>query len=124
MTLRGIFPAGQTSPNWDEFLKELKSKFMPEFEQWNMQGDWPGYHSVVQAYKLCLDSSLHPALMVNVIKALDPYLRRKVIKEPRPTSFDAAVARTWEGFRAADLLPRKKYRAEKYRYHGKMPCSL
>jgi len=38
--------------------------------------------------------------MVNMIKALDPYLPRKVIKEPRPTSLDAAVARTWEAFRA------------------------
>jgi len=37
-----------------------------------------------------------------MIKALDPYLRRKVIKEPRPTSLGASVARTWEGFRTAD----------------------
>ena len=79
-TLRGIFPAGQTYPNWDELVKELKPKFMPqtadcavfvESEQWNMRGDWPDCHAVVQAYKLCLDSSLHPALMVNMIKALD-----------------------------------------------------
>ena len=40
--------------------------------------------------------------MVNMIKTLDPYLRRKVIKEPRPTFLDAAVARTWEAFRTAD----------------------
>ena len=65
-----------------------------ESEQCNMRGDWPGFHSVVQAYKLCLDPSLHPALMVNMIKALDPYLRRKVVKEPRPTSLDDAVAHT------------------------------
>ena len=67
-----------------------------------MRGDWPGFHSVVQAYKLCLDPSLHPALMVNMIKALDTYLRRNVVKEPRPTSLDDAVARTWEAFRTAD----------------------
>jgi len=39
-------------------VKELKPKFMPhtadwalfvESEQWNMQGDWPGFHSVVPA---------------------------------------------------------------------------
>ena len=104
-TLHGMFPAGQTFPNWDAFMKELKPKFMPHTadwalfvvsEQWNMRGDWPGFHSGVQAYKLCLDSSLHPALMVNMIKALDPYLRRKVIKEPRPTSLDAAVSRSSE----------------------------
>ena len=73
-----------------------------ESEQWNVRGDWPGFHSVVQAYKLCLDSSLHPALMVNMIRALDPYMQRKVIKEPRPTSLDAAVALTWEAFCTAD----------------------
>ena len=28
-TLRGIFPAGQIVLNWDEFVKELKPKFMP-----------------------------------------------------------------------------------------------
>ena len=27
-TLRGIFPAGQIIPNWDEFVKELKPKFI------------------------------------------------------------------------------------------------
>ena len=68
-TLRGIFPAGQTLPNWDEFVKELKPKFMPltadwalfvESEQWNMRGDWPGFHSVVQACELCLDPSINP----------------------------------------------------------------
>ena len=92
-------------------MKELKPKFMPhtadralfvESELWNMRDDWPGFHSVVQAYKLCLDSSLHPALMVNMIKALYPYLRRNVNKEPRPTSLDAAVARSLEAFRTAD----------------------
>ena len=50
-----------------------------ESELWNMRGDWPGFHSVVQAYKRCLDSSIHPALIVNMIKALYHYLRRKVI---------------------------------------------
>ena len=62
-TIRGIFTEGQTFPNWDEFVKELKPMFMPhtaywalfvESEQWNVRGDWPGFHSVVQAYKLCL----------------------------------------------------------------------
>ena len=47
-TLRGIFPAGQTFPNWDEPVKELRPKFMPHtadwtlfviFEQWKMRGD-------------------------------------------------------------------------------------
>ena len=99
-TLRGIFPARQTFPNWDEFVKDLKPKFMPhtadlalfvDSEQWNMRGDWPGFHSVVQAFKLCHEPSLHPALMVNMIKALDSYLRRKVVKEPRPTSLDEEV---------------------------------
>jgi len=28
-TLRGIFSVGQTFPNWDEFVKKLKPKFMP-----------------------------------------------------------------------------------------------
>ena len=28
-TLRGIFPAGQTFPNWDEFVKELNPEFTP-----------------------------------------------------------------------------------------------
>jgi len=32
--------------------------------------------------------------MANMIKALDTYLRRKVIKEPRPTSLDDDIART------------------------------
>ena len=72
-----------------------------ESKRWSMRGDWPGFHSVVQAYKLCLDSSLHPALMVNMIKALDHYLRRKVIKYPRATSLDAAIARMWDAFRPA-----------------------
>ena len=76
-----------------------------ERKQWNMRGDRPGFHSVVPAYKLRLHPSLHPALMVNMIKALDPCLRRKVIKELRPTSLDAAVARTWEAFRPADPQP-------------------
>ena len=62
----------------------------------------PSFHSVKQAHKLCLDSSLHLALMVNMINALYHYLRRKVIKEPRSTSIEAAVARTWEAFRTAD----------------------
>ena len=57
---------------------------------------------VVPEYKLCLNSYLYPALMVNMIKELDPYLRRKVVKEPRPTSLDDAVARTWEPLRAAN----------------------
>ena len=79
-TLRGIFRLGQTFPNWNEFVNDLKPKFMLhnaywslflESEQLNMRGEWHGFHSVVHAYKLCLDPSLHPALMVNVIKALD-----------------------------------------------------
>ena len=57
---------------------------------------------MVQAYKLCLDPSIYPALMVNMIKALDPYLRRTVVKEPRPTSIYDAVARTWDAFSTAD----------------------
>jgi len=82
--LWGIFPAGQTVPNWDEFVNELKPMFMQHtgvwapflaFEQWSVQGDRPHFHTVVPVYKLCFDSSLHPALMVNMNNALDPYLR-------------------------------------------------
>ena len=40
--------------------------------------------------------------MVNMIKALDPYLSRKVVKETSPTSLDDAVARTLEAFCTAD----------------------
>ena len=40
--------------------------------------------------------------MVNMIKALSPNPRRKVVKEPRPTSLDDAVALTLETFRAGD----------------------
>ena len=40
--------------------------------------------------------------MINMIKALDPYLRRKAVKEPMPTSLDDAIARTLEAFRTAD----------------------
>ena len=85
-------------------MKELKPKFMPhtadwallvESKQWNMRGDWHGFHSVVQEYKLCLDPSLHPALIVNMIKALDPYLRRNVVKEPRSTEFGRPAAPPW-----------------------------
>jgi hypothetical protein len=36
-----------------------------------------------------------------MIKALDPYLQRKVLKEPKPQTLDEAVARTWEAFRTA-----------------------
>ena len=73
-----------------------------ESEQCNMRGDWPGFHSVVQACKLCLYPSIHPALMVNMIKALDPYLRRKVVKvahfhhrrnpkTPKPQSYKYSI---------------------------------
>ena len=37
-----------------------------------------------------------------MIKALDPYLRRKVVKDHRPITLDEAVARTWVDFRTAD----------------------
>ena len=40
--------------------------------------------------------------MINMIQALDSYLRRKVVMEPRPTSLDHAVARTWDAFSTAD----------------------
>ena len=73
-----------------------------ESERWNMSGNWSGFHSVVQAFQLCRDPFFYSAIMIDMIKALDIYLRRKVIKDPRPAYIDDAVAHTLEAFRNAD----------------------
>ena len=38
-----------------------------------------------------------------MLKALDPYLQRKVIKEPKPATQEEAIQRTWRVFHAAQL---------------------
>ena len=109
-TFRGLFPPKKQFASWEEFVKQLKPMFLlhtaewslfVKTQQWQMRGDWPRFHAIVQTYRMFLDASLQPALMVNMIKALDPYLQRKVVKPPMQTTLDEAVERTWRAFRTA-----------------------
>ena len=109
-SIRGMFPQGTQFDNWEAFVQALKPKFLMhtadwslylETQHWQMQGDWPRFHAIVQTYRLFIPKEFHPSLMLHMIKALDPYLQRKVIKEPRPKDLDEAIARTWDVFRTA-----------------------
>ena len=37
-------------------------------------------------------------LLINMLKALDSYLQRRVIKEPKPATLEEAIQRTWRIF--------------------------
>ena len=109
-SIRGMFPTGVQFTNWEDFIQALKPKFLLhtadwslylETQHWQMGGDWPRFHAIVQTYRLFIPKDFHHALMLHMIKALDPYLQRKVIKEPRPKDLDDAINRTWEVFRTA-----------------------
>ena len=73
-----------------------------------MNGNWPAFHALVQCYKEFLPASLHPALIINFVAGLDPPMARKVNKDPKPTTLDAAIDRAWRYFRSAnyqDFMP-------------------
>ena len=106
----GLLPKGVTLSSWEDFVQELRPKFLRhtmdwqlvvESEHWRMNGDWPRFHSIVQTYRMFTPSEFHITLMLNMIKALDPYLQRKVAKEPKPRDLDEAIKRTWDAHRTA-----------------------
>ena len=141
-TFRGLFPAGQQFADWATFVRELKPKFLQhtmdwslvlETNQWKMEGDWPRFHSRVQKYRLFIDESFHPTLMLNLVKALDPYLQRKVLKDPKPTTLDEAIARAWQAFRTSQppipnpptSLPQRPLRRRRSRtLRWMLPCMM
>jgi hypothetical protein len=84
-SIRGMFPTGTQFNNWDDFIQALKPKFLLhtadwslylETYHWQMNGDWPRFHAIVQTYRLFIDKEYHHALMLHMIKGLDPYLQR------------------------------------------------
>ena len=66
-----------------------------------MNGDWPQFQATIQTYKLFISEYFHGTLLINMLKALDPHLQRKVIKEPKPATLDEAIERTWKVFHTA-----------------------
>ena len=51
-----------------------------------MQGYWPRFHVIIQTYKLFISEYFHGMRIINMLKALDPYLQRKVIQDHKPAT--------------------------------------
>ena len=109
-SIRGLFPSDHHHTTWTEFVAALRPKFQlstadwalyMETQTWKMNGDWPRFHTMITAYRQFVDKALEPALMLHMINGLDPYLMRKVVKEPRPQTLDDAIKKTWEVFRTS-----------------------
>jgi hypothetical protein len=109
-SIRGMFPPNTQFDNWEDFVQKLKPKFLLhtadwslylETYHWQMNGDWPRFHAIVQTYRLFIPKDMHYTLMVHMIKGLDEYLQRKVMKEPRHVDPDKAIGRTWQVFQTA-----------------------
>ena len=66
-----------------------------------MDGDWPRFHAIIHTHKLLISECFHGTLLINMLKALDHYLQRKVNKEPKPATLEEAVERTWRVFHTA-----------------------
>ena len=73
-------------------MQTLKPKFLlhtaeyqllVETHSFQMNGGWPRFHAIVQTYKLFISEYFHGTLLINMLKALHPYLQRNVIKEPK-----------------------------------------
>ena len=81
-------------------MQTLKPKFLlhtaeyqllVETHSWQMNGDWPRFHAIIQTYKLFISEYLHGTLLINMLKALDHYLQRKVIKELKPATLEESL---------------------------------
>ena len=91
-------------------MQALKPKFLlhtaeyqllVETHSWHMNGYWPRFDAIIQTYKLFISGHFNDTLLINMLKALDPYLQRKVIKEPKPATLEEAIERTWRVFHTA-----------------------
>jgi len=91
-SIRGLLPHGRQHTNLKEFIGALRNKFQlstahwtlyMETQTWKTNGDWPRFHTMINAHRQFLDKTLEPALMVHMINGIDPYHMRKVVKEPR-----------------------------------------
>ena len=61
---------------------------------WQMNVDWPRFNAIIQTYKLFISEYFHGTLLINMLKALDPHLQRKVIKDPKSATLEEAIERT------------------------------
>ncbi|MGV0952579.1 MAG: hypothetical protein ACOYB3_18135, partial [Azonexus sp.] len=110
----GLLPKDATFTGWNDFVTHLRSKLLrhtadwqliAETGKWRMNGDWPRLHSIVQTYRMFTPKEAEYTLMLNLIAALDPYIQRKVIKDPKPNTLDEVIARTWDAHRTALPVP-------------------
>jgi hypothetical protein len=106
-SFRGLLPPSVTFTKWDEFIQALKPKFMLHTAEWSLylecthwkqEADWPSFHAKIQTYRLFLDRSLDPSLLILMTAALPDYLAKKVAKPPLPTSLDEGIDRAWQAF--------------------------
>jgi hypothetical protein len=113
-SIRGLIRDDQEFADWPAFVQFLKSKWLQstadwalykETDQWRMNGNWPHYHSVVHTYKMFLPANLHQGLLINMIAGLDPYMRHKMCKEPKPSTLDEALTRGWTIFQQSPSMP-------------------
>ena len=122
--IRGLFPPEHRHASWKEFIEAPRLKFQlssadwPQYmesQPWKMNGDWPRFHTMINAYRQFLDKALEPALMLHMINGLDQYLMRKVVKEPKPQTLDEAIKKTWEAFRTTPPpMPSQQYPSRHY----------
>ena len=82
-------------------LHTAEYQLLVETHNWKMIGDWLGFHAIIQTYKLFISEYFHDTLLINMLKALYPYLQRKAINEPKPATLEEATARAWRVFHTA-----------------------
>ena len=106
-TARGLYDTTRDFATWEEFMQALKPKFLlhtaeyqllVETNSWQMSGICHRFHAIIHTYKLFISDYFHGTLIINMLKSMNPYLQRNVIKEPKPDTLEEAIQWTWRGF--------------------------
>ena len=87
------------------FLHTAEFQLLVETQSWQMDGDYPQFHATIQTYKLFISGYFHGTLLIKMLKALDPYLQRKVIKKPRFAALEETIEPTWRVLHTAQTKP-------------------
>ena len=93
----------------DEFIQALNPKVLLHTAEYlllvvthscQMNGDWR-FHTIIQTDKFFISEYFHGTLLINMLEALDSYLQRKVITEPKAAALKKAIEWTWVVFHRA-----------------------
>ena len=82
-------------------LHTVEYQLLVETHSLQMNGDWPRFNAIIQTYMLFISEYFHGTFLINMLKALKPYLQRKVIKEPKSATLEEAIERTLRVFHTA-----------------------